>query len=61
AAARRFSHTPEQMALVAAFIGLLAVCMGLAASWYWDTPAGPSVVVSAALLFSISQLPYAQH
>ena len=56
AAARRFSHTPEQMALVAALIGVLAVCMGLAASWYWDTPAGPSVVVSAALLFSFSQL-----
>ena len=56
AAARRFSHTPEQMALVAALVGVLAVCMGLAASWHWDTPAGPSVVVSAALLFSFSQL-----
>jgi zinc transport system permease protein len=56
AAARRFSHTPEQMALVAALTGVLAVCIGLAASWHWDTPAGPSVVVSAALLFSFSQL-----
>lgn len=60
AAARRFSQTPEQMALVAALIGVLAVCMGLAASWFWDTPAGPSVVVSAALLFSFSQLLSAQ-
>ena len=56
AAARRFSQTPEQMALVAALIGVLAVFMGLAASWYWDTPAGPSIVVSTALLFSFSQL-----
>lgn len=56
AAARRFSRTPEQMALVAALNGILAVSMGLAASWYWDTPAGPSVVVSAALLFSFSQM-----
>lgn len=56
AAARRFSVTPEQMALLAALAGILAVCLGLAASWYWDTPAGPSVVVSAALLFGFSQL-----
>ena len=56
AAARRFSQTPEQMALAAALIGVLAVAVGLAASWYWDTPAGPSIVVSAALLFSLSQL-----
>ncbi|MCB1761940.1 MAG: zinc ABC transporter permease subunit ZnuB [Gammaproteobacteria bacterium] len=56
AAARRFSRTPEQMALVAALLGTVAVCMGLAASWQWDTPAGPSVVVCAALLFTSSQL-----
>ncbi|MCP4288343.1 MAG: zinc ABC transporter permease subunit ZnuB [Gammaproteobacteria bacterium] len=56
ATARQMSRTPEQMALVAALIGMLAVCMGLAASWYWDTPSGPSVVVSAALLFSFSQM-----
>ncbi|MCB1850033.1 MAG: zinc ABC transporter permease subunit ZnuB [Gammaproteobacteria bacterium] len=56
AAARRFSRTPEQMALVAALLGTAAVCMGLAASWQWDTPAGPSVVVCAALLFTSSQL-----
>jgi len=56
ATARQMSRTPEQMALFAALIGMLAVCMGLAASWYWDTPSGPSVVVSAALLFSFSQM-----
>ncbi|MES9926370.1 MAG: zinc ABC transporter permease subunit ZnuB [Candidatus Thiodiazotropha endolucinida] len=56
AAARRFSHTPEQMALVAAAVGALAVVLGLAGSWQWDTPAGPSVVVAAALLFGLTQL-----
>ncbi|MEJ2592222.1 MAG: zinc ABC transporter permease subunit ZnuB [Candidatus Thiodiazotropha sp.] len=56
AAARRFSHTPEQMALLAALIGALAVVLGLAGSWRWDTPAGPSVVTAAALLFVGSQL-----
>ncbi|MDJ0808208.1 MAG: zinc ABC transporter permease subunit ZnuB [Gammaproteobacteria bacterium] len=55
AAARRFSQTPEQMALVAALIGGIAVAGGLAGSWQWDTPAGPSVVVAAAMLFGLSQ------
>jgi len=56
AAARRFSHTPEQMALLAAVAGALAVLLGLAASWFWDTPAGPSVVTAAALLFLLTQI-----
>ena len=54
AAARRLARTPEQMALGAAVVGALAVVGGLTASWHWDTPAGPSVVVSAALLFLLS-------
>ena len=56
AAARRFSNTPEQMAFVAALIGIVAVGLGLAGSWFQDTPAGPSIVVSAALLFLVVQL-----
>ncbi|MES9963335.1 MAG: zinc ABC transporter permease subunit ZnuB [Candidatus Sedimenticola sp. 20ELBAFRAG] len=56
AAARRLSRTPEQMALAASMVAALAVLLGLAASWQWDTPAGPSVVVAAAALFATSQL-----
>ncbi len=56
AAARRLSRTPEQMALIAAILGLLAVSGGLAASWHWDTPSGPSIVSAAALLFVVTQL-----
>jgi zinc transport system permease protein len=56
AADRRFSRTPEQMAVIAAGTGSLAVTLGLAGSWHWDTPAGPSVVVAAALLFAATQL-----
>jgi zinc transport system permease protein len=55
AVARRFSRTPEQMALFAALAGMLAVVIGLAGSWYLDTPAGPTIVVAAALLFLLSQ------
>ena len=51
AAARRLSDSPEQMALLASLLGMLAVSGGLALSWFYDTPAGPSVVVIASALF----------
>lgn len=53
AAARRLSQTPEQMAIFASLLGMLAVIGGISASWFWDTPAGPSVVVSALVEFLI--------
>ncbi len=56
AIARRFARTPEQMAIGASIIGIVSVLSGLALSWWYDTPAGPSVVVSAAALFMLSQL-----
>jgi zinc transport system permease protein len=54
AAARGFARTPEQMALIAAGVGALAVAGGLAGSLAWDTPAGPSIVVAATVLFVLS-------
>ena len=48
ATAQRHARTPEQMAVGASLAGMLAVCLGLALSWYQDTPAGPSIVVAAA-------------
>ena len=51
AAARRFAATPEQMAALAALAGCLSVGMGLWGSLRWDTPAGPSIVVAATVLF----------
>lgn len=51
ATARHYSRTPEQMALLASLIGMLAVSGGLFGSLKWDLPAGPAIVVSAALLF----------
>ena len=44
AIARRFSKTPEQMAVLAILAGVTAVVIGLWASLQWNTPAGPSVV-----------------
>jgi zinc transport system permease protein len=57
ATARRFSTTPEMMALVASIIGAASVWIGLEGSLQWDTPAGPSIVVAALLGFIISFLP----
>jgi len=54
ATARRLTRTPEQMAVMASIIAMLTVVMGLAMSWYSDAPAGPSVVICAAFLFSVS-------
>ena len=54
AAARRFARSPEAMAAAAALVGCGAVAAGLGASLAWDTPAGPSIVVSAAGLFAVS-------
>ncbi|MBD3738337.1 MAG: zinc ABC transporter permease subunit ZnuB [Pseudomonas balearica] len=54
AAAQRHARTPEQMALGASVLGIVAVCLGLTLSWFEDTPAGPSIVVSAAALFLLS-------
>ncbi|ELR67342.1 Zinc ABC transporter, inner membrane permease protein ZnuB [Photobacterium marinum] len=60
ATARRFSQSPEFMAGLASVIGAIAVMLGLAMSWHYDTPAGPSVVVSAAAIFMLSQLKRAE-
>jgi len=56
AAARGLSRTPEAMAGFAALIGALAAIAGLTASWYADTPAGPSIVTAAALVFLLVQI-----
>lgn len=56
ATARRFARTPEQMAVLAALVGAVAVVLGLAGSWRFDTPSGPSVVVAALGLFVLSQV-----
>jgi len=57
AAARRFSKSPEQMALIAIIIGVFSVWLGLAGSLEFDTPAGPSIVVAALSFFIFSILP----
>ncbi|MBO9424854.1 MULTISPECIES: metal ABC transporter permease [Stappiaceae] len=57
AAARRWAGSPEQMAVIAAFAGVVAVVAGLNGSLYYDTPSGPSIVVAAMLIFVFSLFP----
>ncbi len=54
AASRRLTHTPEAMAIVASLLGCLAVSAGLFASYFWDSPAGPSIVLAATGLFILT-------
>lgn len=56
AAARRLSRTPEQMALLATGIGMLAVLAGLGGSLRWNLPLGPAIVVAAAAAFALLTL-----
>ena len=56
AAARPFSSTPEQMAVIAAGLAASSVCGGMAASLWLDTPAGPTIVMVLALIFLLSFL-----
>ncbi|CAD7035711.1 zinc ABC transporter permease [Pseudorhizobium halotolerans] len=58
ATARRFSASPERMAVLASVIGALAVAGGLFGSLHYDTPSGPSIVVAALVLFIASLLPF---
>jgi zinc transport system permease protein len=52
AAARGLTRSPESMAAVAVLIGATASIGGLGLSLWQDTPAGPSIVAVAALIFA---------
>ncbi|MBD3679684.1 MAG: metal ABC transporter permease [Rhodobacteraceae bacterium] len=54
AAARRFTTTPEAMALAAIGCGALSSIGGLQASLRFDTPAGPSIIAAAVVIYLIS-------
>jgi len=54
--ARRFSKTPEQMAIGGSLLGMTSVWLGLEASFQLDTPSGPSIVLISVLFFLIANL-----
>lgn len=56
ATARRLVVSPEGMAIGAAVTGMLSVLGGLWLSYFWDTPAGPSIVAIACCCFLLANL-----
>lgn len=54
ASARQLAKTPEQMAVLASIIGMLAVIGGMLTSLAYDWPTGPAIVLIASLLFITS-------
>ena len=55
ATVRRFASSPERMAVSAAVMGVVSVAAGLMASASFDTPSGPSIVVAALALFTLTR------
>lgn len=53
ATARCLSNTPEKMVVLSGSFGCLAVVGGLSLSLFGDTPAGPSIVASASVVFAL--------
>ena len=54
ATARPFSRTPEMMAIIAAFLAVIAGLGGLRTSFVFDTPTGPTIVCVSACLFLLT-------
>ncbi|EIJ70120.1 zinc ABC transporter permease subunit ZnuB [Pasteurella bettyae] len=56
ATARRFAKTPESMVFIAIILSMIAVSLGLLLSAFYNTAAGPSVVICSSFIFLMSLL-----
>ena len=54
ATAKYYAKNPESMAIIAILIGMISIIGGILFSLCYDTPTGPSVVLSNTCLFFIS-------
>tara|TARA_Y100000768_G_scaffold387950_1_gene381143 strand:- start:2023 stop:2814 length:792 start_codon:yes stop_codon:yes gene_type:complete len=53
ASARQISKSPLQMAVFSSSIGVLSVVLGLFLSIFFDTPTGPTVIMTLVIIFVI--------
>lgn len=53
AASRKLSSSPAKMSAIAVIIGIVSVFLGLALSYWKDTPAGPSIVIASSFIFTL--------
>ncbi len=56
ASSRQIAKSPESMALISVILAIIAVIIGVFASFKFDTPSGPSIVSAASAIFIISLL-----
>jgi len=54
AIARPFASSPESMAVIAALAGAISAPLGVFSAFAIDAPAGPMIVLAAAVLFFVS-------
>ena len=54
ATAKYYAKNPESMAIIAILFGMISIIGGILFSLFYDTPTGPSVVLSNTCLFFIS-------
>jgi len=54
ASSRALARTPEQMWAISVALGSLSVLLGLLASFFYDFPTGPAIVVASVLLFFVT-------
>ncbi|MBI0154415.1 zinc ABC transporter permease subunit ZnuB [Gilliamella sp. W8128] len=54
ATAKYYAKNPDSMAIIAILIGMISIIGGILFSLFYDTPTGPSVVLSNTCLFFIS-------
>ena len=54
AAARPLVNSPLKMAILASIFGVFSVILGLMASFQWDLPSGPAIVLVATLFFVVT-------
>ena len=57
ATVRRFVSSPEAMAAASSAVGVVSVLGGLYLSSRFDTPSGPSIVVTALAIFAFTRFP----
>ncbi|MCO6381358.1 metal ABC transporter permease [Oceanicola sp. 502str15] len=56
AAARPLTRTPEAMAALAVVFAAISALGGLRLSYAWDSPTGPTIVCTAAVIFALTAL-----
>jgi zinc transport system permease protein len=53
-AARNLSSSAKDMLILSVFMGAISFLVGIGASYYLDTPSGPSIVLASTIIFIMS-------